>query len=396
MSVTCSGCGAILSDDAVVCDLCGTPVEGAPELQEIAPDRAASEEPVVEENAEFEVGDSDAEGVFCNKCGWKNPVGARFCSRCGHALQDVGGQASAGPSGPGRAKAAKSAGKPPGTSGTGGKQSAAGGKSSGSTKASLPSKEVAADQPSGSAGGLEPGAGKRMGILVGASVLVVVALFMVFNMNKGGTTATPTTSTSIQAPVEAPLEGEFADREAQLQSELAGLTGEARIDKERELLTLYFTSGRFDLAGAQAEVIGEATNAESAWIDAGNFYYDWMESSPSENKAYYSRKATSAYQRALEINPDNLDTRTDMAVAYLYDPDNSMLAIQETQKVLAADSNHVQANFNRGIMLWQINRVDEAVAQFEKVLRLVDDPSEPIYQRASEALTSLRQGGAGS
>jgi tetratricopeptide (TPR) repeat protein len=235
-----------------------------------------------------------------------------------------------------------------------------------------------------------------MGILVGASVLVVLALFMVFNLNKGDTSVAPTTATSIQAPSEPPLEGEFAQRESALQSELAGLTGEARIDKQRELLTLYFTSGRFDLAGAQAEVIGEATGAESAWIDAGNFYYDWMESSPAENKAYYSRKATSAYQRALEINPDNLDTRTDMAVAYLYDPDNSMLAIQETQKVLEADSNHVQANFNRGIMLWQINRVDEAVAQFRKVLRLVDDPTEPIYQRASEALSSLQQGGVGS
>jgi len=357
-------------------------------LDEVAPEVEASERSDDKKSTTAPVEHDRESGVFCNECGWKNPPGARFCSKCGHALQVVGADAGETPvaASPSPEVSAPKRSNPSGT---------------GTRKARRPevqtsSKETPAKQSSAPSGGLEPGAGKRMGILVGASVLVVLALFMVFNLNKGDTSVAPTTTTSIQAPAEPPLEGEFAQRESALQSELAGLTGEARIDKQREILTLYFTSGRFDLAAAQAEVIGEATGAESAWIDAGNFYYDWMESSPAENKAYYSRKATSAYQRALEINPDNLDTRTDMAVAYLYDPDNSMLAIQETQKVLEADSNHVQANFNRGIMLWQINRMDEAVAQFEKVLRLVDDPTEPIYQRASEALTSLRQGGVGS
>src|SRR5690606_41646161 len=27
-------------------------------------------------------------GVFCKQCGWKNPPGSRFCSRCGSRLQD--------------------------------------------------------------------------------------------------------------------------------------------------------------------------------------------------------------------------------------------------------------------------------------------------------------------
>ena len=195
----------------------------------------------------------------------------------------------------------------------------------------------------------------------------------------------------MNAPAESALIAEFASRERDLQAELDGLGGEDRISKQRELLTLYFTARRFDLAGAKAEEVALETGAESAWIDAGNFYYDWMETSEPENKSYYSKKSTSAYRRALEINPDNLDIRTDMAVAYLYDPENSMLAIQETMKVLEADSNHVQANFNRGIMLLQIDRLEEAVDQFEKVIRLVNDPDDAVSQRASEALSALRK-----
>jgi hypothetical protein len=317
--------------------------------------------------------DSGGSGVFCNACGWRNPVGARFCSRCGEKLQETAREVS----------------DPRPSAGDGG---VPGADDLRSATPARPSKRKAEPTPESTPpGGLEAGAGRRMGIIVGAAVLIVLAVFMLFNMG-GSRSAATSSSGATTAPVEPPLSAEFSDREEVLQSELAGLTGDARINKQRELLTLYFTSGRLDLAGAKAEEIGRATNSETAWIDAGNFYYDWLESSPPENKAYYAQKATAAYREALEINPENLDVRTDMAVAYLYDPDNAMLAIQETQRVLEADSNHVQANFNRGIMLWQISRIDEARAQFEKVLSLVDDPEAPIYQRAAEALASLRQG----
>ena len=241
-------------------------------------------------------------------------------------------------------------------------------------------------------GGVEPGAGKRIGILIGAAVLFIFAVYLLIAISEqnGSVSTVSSTTTPLNAPAESALIAEFASRERDLQAELDGLGGEDRISKQRELLTLYFTARRFDLAGAKAEEIALETGAESAWIDAGNFYYDWMETSEPENKAYYSKKSTSAYRKALEIDPDNLDIRTDMAVAYLYDPENSMLAIQETMKVLEADSNHVQANFNRGIMLWQIDRLEEAVDQFEKVIRLVNDPDDAVSQRASEALSALR------
>ena len=114
-----------------------------------------------------------------------------------------------------------------------------------------------------------------------------------------------------------------------------------------------------------------------------------MQRAPDTQKTPWSQKAVAAYQAALDMNPDNLDVRTDMAIAYLYDPQNSMLAIQETNRVLESDSLHIQANFNRGIMLNQINRTDQAIEQFEKVKRIVGDPEDPVYQRAENAIVQL-------
>ena len=67
-----------------------------------------------------------------------------------------------------------------------------------------------------------------------------------------------------------------------------------------------------------------------------------------------------------------------------------MMAIQETNRVLEQDSLHIQANFNRGVMLANINRIDQAVDQFEKVKRIIGDESNPIYQRADQAIESVQ------
>jgi len=112
---------------------------------------------------------------------------------------------------------------------------------------------------------------------------------------------------------------------------------------------------------------------------------------PGQERTTYARKAIAAYERALRINPDNLDARTDMALAYFYDPEQPMLAIQNINEVLAADSTHIQANYNRGYLLFQIGRYEQAIAQFGLVMRLVDDPADPIYVRAQAAVETVRQ-----
>ena len=172
-------------------------------------------------------------------------------------------------------------------------------------------------------------------------------------------------------------------------SEIEQATGYAQIDARRRLIDMYFAADRLDFAADQTVLIAEAIGSEDEWILAGNLYFDWMQRAPDTQKAPWAQKAVGAYQAALDMSPDNLDVRTDMAIAYLYDPQNSMLAIQETNRVLAADSTHIQANFNRGIMLNQINRTDQAIEQFERVKRIIGNPEDPVYQRAEGAIAQL-------
>ena len=375
MSRTCDSCGARLREDAERCDLCGMKAGESPD--EYMSDAADDEKDVNGVGGhDTDVGDEPA-GVFCNKCGWRNPAGANFCSRCGAKLQAVSGR-EAHPS-DARSVESGSAEARPG--------------------ALAPSRPPSPDPDAGSDTVEEAdstaGMGRQVVVIVGAGILFVIALYMitVLSADTNGSNA-PARQSPAAATVDVPpLAEQFVPRETELQDRLAAASGAEALDIRRDLMDLYLAANRIDLAAAEAERIAEVTNTENDWAIAGNLYYDVMEGRQDASQSVFAKRAIAAYGRALEVNPDNLDVRTDMAIAYMYDPDNPMMAIQETNRVLEQDSLHIQANFNRGVMLANINRIDQAVEQFEKVKRIIGDDSNPIYQRADQAIESVQGAG---
>jgi tetratricopeptide (TPR) repeat protein len=227
-------------------------------------------------------------------------------------------------------------------------------------------------------------------VVVASVILLVAALYVITEVSQEQTSGQSRAAADpALVPRTDPVPEEIAGDVDAIVAELPALSGPELQAKRRQLVDLYSKAGRLDLAGPVQEEIASDLDTEAEWIRAGNAYYDWMEMQTGTPRTYFARKAISAYQRALEINPGNHDVRTDMAIAYLYDPENTMQAILNTNMVLGEDSTHVQANFNRGIMLLQIGRFEQAKDQFRKVLELVGDPQSAVYQRAEAALRRL-------
>lgn len=388
--LVCEGCGARLAEGALVCDLCGTTVGGLEAVAECGADPETMEEiEVFSESSETAptetasplartISTEDslvAKSIFCNECGWKNPATAKFCSRCGdpldatlHAVR----QRSALVPEPQRIQG------PP--------------RHSGPKRPVLPTSAIAQSQVASTTSGV----GRQVGILVGAGVLLILALFMITVVSQGNSDkqsvqrGTPSATTPDSPP--PPLSGELEKQAADMVSEIVGLTGQAKIDKQRELVRLYAGAQRFDMAGDVQEQIATISNTEQDWILAGNLNYDWMDVQTGKTRSTYAQRAIAGYEKALAINPDNLDVKTDMAIAYMYDPQNPMKASQITREVLTEDPNHVQANFNLGIMLLQISRTDQAIEQFEKVKKLIGNADDPVYKRAENAIASIKKG----
>lgn len=386
MNKTCLECGARLAVEAEQCDLCGSPVESAmvaaaqAERTAEPPTPSSDEEAADHPPAAPPPPDRLAvpRGVYCNQCGWQNPVDARYCSRCGTPLQEV----SRIPIAPVPAVVPAKA----------------------SVEAPHVPVETLEDASAAAARDAQAkvehrAVSRQVGIIVGAAVLLVVALFLVTAVSKTrpvapSAQAAQTTPSGVEPGALPPLDAQVAGQVEALEAEIAPLSGEARIAKQRALIDLLLDAGRLDRAAFEQQKIAQATETTDDWKRAGDLFYDWMDPLEGAEKVQVAGQVIDAYQRVLTADPDNIDVRTDMATAYL-SSNNPMQGVAEIKRVLAIDPDHLHARFNYGIMLAMIGRSELAIEQFEHVKGLVDETSS-YSQQADDAIRAIEAGGSGS
>lgn len=85
------------------------------------------------------------------------------------------------------------------------------------------------------------------------------------------------------------------------------------------------------------------------------------------------KEAEGYFEKSLEVNPKNVDVRTDLASCLYYTGDADG-AIAQLNKALTYDPKHAGALMNLGIIKWKgKNDVPGAVAVWEKLLKLNPD-----------------------
>lgn len=94
------------------------------------------------------------------------------------------------------------------------------------------------------------------------------------------------------------------------------------------------------------------------------------------------------YERALALDPDNPDTRTDYATA-LHGEAHDLESLHQLDLVLAQHHDFPEALFNEGIVANAIGRRTQAIAAFKTFLKVA-----PNDQRADDARTALQNLGA--
>lgn len=371
--VTCSSCGARTSKASELCELCGWPVgqndhDMQSEVEADAAQAAPESAPAIDLAAES--------GPFCHMCGWENPPGAKFCSSCGTALQTV--------------PSVKKAKLPPKA-----QKKAAGKKGAGKTAA----REEATGPVLATEAVSQPFNSMHMGMMAVAGILVIAALYMITTFSRRAFPAdvptaaqaqsdgSNTAATASAANTEA-LSADVAGRIADIEQEAASLAGEALILKKREIVSLLSGESRPDKAAPVQEEIAALSNTSEDWFLAGHFFYDWMDAAQNgEARISAAQKATEMYEKGLALSPDDLNIRTALAMAYL-NTRAPMQGVQQIRQVLDTDPNHLQGNFYYGVMLMQINRLEQAKTQFERVKELVG-PESPMYQQADRMLQNF-------
>lgn len=409
-SRTCPSCGAQVSAERERCELCGTPVEpsadppGAPDADDSVPASGESAEAPSPSDAD---GNEEASGsaVFCNQCGWENPPAANYCSQCGTELQDL---EDASPTGTRPVSADLPTGEAEETS------------------SSDESEESPAPEDDE-----QLAMGRQIALVVGGALTVVLVLFFVtqwssqYDWSEGASSESssvqagpggggPASSSGGGRPMRSSGQrggGEAVDLQTLLEQNADSLSGSmaAQVDSLRglieratgpekqklqtELVNLLIGAGQPGRAAVIQKEIADATGSVDARRRTADLLYRWMQKLEKQGRrqqvSRVARHAAEAYATVAEKNPEDLDARTRMGEAYLL-TNEPMRGIKAINAVLDDDSTFVPARFQKGLALLQINRLDQAVNQFEKVRQFADEGS-PFYRQAGRALTVIEQ-----
>lgn len=130
------------------------------------------------------------------------------------------------------------------------------------------------------------------------------------------------------------------------------------------------------IAELEAIVAKDPANLQ-AWITLGDNYFD----------AHNPQKAVQAYEKALEINPDNPDVLTDQGVM-LRELGFFDRALSNFEKANKINPQHLQSLFNQGIVYnFDLNQPDKAKAVLE--LLISREPNSPMAQQARGLLEQI-------
>lgn len=119
----------------------------------------------------------------------------------------------------------------------------------------------------------------------------------------------------------------------------------------------------------------------NAWTELGNLYFDTSQ----------PHKAIGAYEHALAIAPSNPDVLTDLGIMYreIHDYDK---AVECFRKAVDIDSAHTNALFNEGVVFaMDLKKKDEAIAAWEKLLKLNPGATAPDGKKVAKMVEELRR-----
>ncbi|MBK0384372.1 tetratricopeptide repeat protein [Pedobacter sp. SD-b] len=116
------------------------------------------------------------------------------------------------------------------------------------------------------------------------------------------------------------------------------------------------------------------------WIITGDRFTDGYQNfRDTTATAGLLNKAITAYNKALEINPNSLDAKTGLGVAYVTGTQNPMQGIQLLLGVVKEDPKNVKANMNLGMFSMKSGQFQKAVDRFKTVIDVKPTPEAWFY-----------------
>ena len=136
------------------------------------------------------------------------------------------------------------------------------------------------------------------------------------------------------------------------------------------LAARYATVQRFDSAGYYLAGLAAAKPSEKAWQQAADAYFQaYSFAASADRKKMLGDRARELYDNVLHANPDNLDAKINLGMAYM-SSDNPVKGIGLLREALEQDPKNEKVLYNLGILAIQSNQYDKAVERFAQLVEV--------------------------
>lgn len=233
-------------------------------------------------------------------------------------------------------------------------------------------------------------------LILGSAILIVVLYNLDIkapNSNKGGGRPSQTAEASnatinveeLKAEALKNVPEEVKNNILELEKKLKEATADNNKSQRLELADAYFAYKQYSVAALlyleQSEKDG---NDASMYVKAGEAFREaYRSGNDTMITPMLVSKAKSSFEKAMELDPKNLDAKTGMATCYVDASENPMQGITLLREVVAVDPENVNANLNLGLFSMKSGQFDKAIARFETVVK--KKPSAENYAMLAES-----------
>jgi tetratricopeptide (TPR) repeat protein len=132
----------------------------------------------------------------------------------------------------------------------------------------------------------------------------------------------------------------------------------------------YAVVQRFDSAGYYLTLVATAQPSEKAWQQAADAYFQGYKFAVTEERRkMLGSKSIELYDKVLAANPNNLDAKTNLGMAYM-STDNPVKGIGLMREVLEQDPKNQNVLYNLGTLAMESNQFDKATERFGELVKL--------------------------
>ncbi len=111
--------------------------------------------------------------------------------------------------------------------------------------------------------------------------------------------------------------------------------------------------------------------SESTYLNTAYRYFDAFKAAKdSAESGFFVSKAIENYKKVLEINPDNLNAKTDLGICYVEGTPQPMQGITLLREVVETNPDHEYAQLNLGFLSMKSGQFEKAAERFTKVLEI--------------------------